>query len=55
MKLFWLRKSENVEIILTTKCLDTGGSQLLFATVGILIKYINQKIGNKLLLCKDCC
>lgn len=33
--------------------LDTVCTQQLFATVGSLIKYINQNIGNKILLWKD--
>lgn len=41
--------NENIEIRLK-QYLDTVGTQLLFATVGSLIKYINRNIGNKLLL-----
>lgn len=46
----WHKKiNENIKIRLK-QYLDTVGTQLLFATVGSLIKYINQNIGNKLLL-----
>lgn len=52
LKMWYVKIDEITEIGLK-QYLDSVGTQLLFATVGSLIKYIHQNTGNKILLWKD--